>query len=200
MRCGWCDTPYALWHPEGGRRFAADVVAWAIGIGRRYAVFTGGEPVIQRDATDLCDGLTNAGLHVTLETAGTVFKPLSISLLSLSPKLANSTPHGTSHAKRHEAARLDFGVMNRLIAHTRKRGGDVQVKFVVTCEADLDKVEAVVARLKDLAPADVLLMPEGRDGVTLDTRSSWVAHACKTRDWRFCPRLHVYLYGDRRGK
>ncbi len=200
LRCGWCDTPYASWRPEGEQQVAADIVAWAIGTGRRHAVFTGGEPVLQQDAADLCDGLTNAGVHVTLETAGTVFKPLSISLLSLSPKLANSTPHGTTHAKRHEATRLNFGVMNRLIAHTRRRGGDVQVKFVVTCEADLAEVEAVVTQLNGLAPADVLLMPEGRDAVMLNSRSSWVAEACKTRDWRFCPRLHVYLYGDRRGK
>ncbi len=199
LRCGWCDTPYASWRPEGLQQIAADVVVWAIDTGRRHAVFTGGEPVIQPDAADLCDGLADAGLHVTLETSGTVFKPLAVSLLSLSPKLAHSTPRGTPHAEQHEATRLDFGVMNRLITHTRGRGGDVQVKFVVIGEADLAEVEAVVAQLDGLAPDDVLLMPEGRDLATLGARSAWVVEACKTRNWRFCPRMHVYLYGDRRG-
>ena len=198
LRCAWCDTPYASWHPEGGHQTAEQIAAWVVETGRRHAVFTGGEPVIQPDAEELCNRLSAAGVHVTLETAGTVFKPLAVDLLSLSPKLANSTPAGR-FAAAHEKRRLNFDAMNALIAHVRGRGGDVQVKFVVAAEADLAEVEQVVARLDGLAPADVLLMPEGRSVALQDERSRWVADACKARGWRFCPRLHVYLYGDRRG-
>ena len=202
LRCTWCDTPYASWHPEGGTRTVEDLAAWVTQTGRRHVVFTGGEPVIHPEAEALCDRLHSDGRHVTLETAGTVFKPLAIDLLSLSPKLANSTPwhrDGGRFAAAHERQRLNPDAMNRLIAHARDRGGDVQVKFVVTGDADLDEVAAVLETLEHVEPTDVLLMPEGTDVATLDRRAAWVAEACKARGYRFCPRLHVHLYGDRRG-
>ena len=202
LRCTWCDTPYASWEPEGDSRSVDVLARWVKFTGRRHVVFTGGEPVIHPEAAALCERLQTDGRHVTLETAGTVFKPLAIDLLSLSPKLANSTPWrrgGLRIAQQHEARRLDPDAMNRLIAHARGRGGDVQVKFVVTHEDDLAEIADVVATLNAVESSDVLLMPEGTDAATLDARSGWVADACKRTGYRFCPRLHVYLYGDRRG-
>ncbi len=202
LRCTWCDTPYASWHPEGGDESVDDIATWVASIGRRHVVFTGGEPVIQPQAADLCDRLVADGCHVTLETAGTVFKPLAIDLLSLSPKLANSTPwqrEDGRFARIHEEHRLNIDAMNGLIAHTRDRGGDVQVKFVLAAESDLAEVQAVIDQLDHVAREDVLLMPEGTDAATLDSRSGWLAELCKQTGYRFCPRLHVYLYGDTRG-
>ncbi len=89
--------------------------------------------------------------------------------------------------------------MNQLISHTRERGGDVQVKFVLASPSDLDEIRDVVGRLDAVADDDVLLMPEGTDTATLDSRSQWLADLCKTTGYRFCPRLHVHLYGDTRG-
>jgi 7-carboxy-7-deazaguanine synthase len=199
LRCVWCDTPYASWHPEGGQGSVDQIANWVAGLNRQHVVFTGGEPVIQPDADELCNRLAADGRHVTLETAGTIFKPLAIHLLSLSPKLANSTPVGLPQADAHERQRLDFDAMNGLIAHTRSRGGDVQVKFVVAQPEDLDEVRAVIDQLDAIALSDVLLMPEGRDVQTLDKRARWLAEACKATGYRFCQRLHVHLYGDTRG-
>ena len=199
LRCSWCDTPYASWNPEGGQESIDDIANWVKSTGRKHVVFTGGEPVIQPDADELCDRLSSDDRHVTLETAGTIFKPLAIDLLSLSPKLANSTPHGTRFAEQHERQRLNFDAMNQFIAHTRGRGGDVQVKFVVSEPSDLDELSAVVAQLDDVAADDVLLMPEGTTNERLDARAGWLAEVCKQTGYRFCPRLHVYLYGDARG-
>jgi 7-carboxy-7-deazaguanine synthase len=42
-------------------------------------------------------------------------------------------------------------------------------------------------------------MPEGIDRETLDERSAWISDICKQEGFRFCPRLHVLLYGNRRG-
>lgn len=202
LRCVWCDTPYASWNPEGTEQSVAELVEWVGSLNRQHVVFTGGEPVIQPEAEALCEALKQAGRHVTLETAGTVFKRLAIDLLSLSPKLSNSTPWQREEgrfARVHEEKRLNFEAMNQLIAHTHERGGEVQVKFVVAQPDDLREVEAVVARLDHLARADVLLMPEGTTVATLAERGNWVAEVCKTTGFRFCPRLHVYLYGDTRG-
>ena len=55
-----------------------------------------------------------------------------------------------------------------------------------------------LARLSGWTPADVLLMPEGVTPPT-DAAKRLIADACLTRGWRYCPRLHIDLYGNRRG-
>jgi 7-carboxy-7-deazaguanine synthase len=45
----------------------------------------------------------------------------------------------------------------------------------------------------------VILMPEGIDPARLRERAVWLAEICKEEGFRFSPRLHVDLWGDRRG-
>lgn len=175
-----------------------EVFAWVETTGRRHVVVTGGEPMIQPEVEPLCRRLMEAGRHVTIETAGTVYRPVAMSLLSMSPKLANSTPwerEGGRFAKAHEERRLDFEAMQRLI----DAAPEVQLKFVICQEADLVEVKSILARLRGWAAEDVLLMPEGVDAATLDSRAGWLAEVCKREGFRFCPRLHVHLYGSTRG-
>ena len=73
-----------------------------------------------------------------------------------------------------------------------------QLKFVVTRVEDLDEIRPIV----DLcgAPAErVLLMPEGRTREEIQARAGWLVEVCKATGYRYCPRLHVELYGNRRG-
>jgi 7-carboxy-7-deazaguanine synthase len=42
-------------------------------------------------------------------------------------------------------------------------------------------------------------MPEGTDRERLRERAVWLAEVCKVEGFRFSPRLHVDLYGNRRG-
>ncbi|MEZ6244017.1 MAG: 7-carboxy-7-deazaguanine synthase QueE [Phycisphaerales bacterium] len=201
LRCVWCDTPYASWAPEGGRIAIDTLVAQARGSGARHVVLTGGEPMLFPQVVPLSHALRDVGLHVTIETAGTVDQAgVHADLMSLSPKLANSTPvndprdPGGAWAARHEARRLDFAVLNTLIA----RFPDRQLKFVVNDPNDLTEIEEMLGRLSGWAPADVMLMPEG---VTTPEPSSvrWIAEACLERGWRYCHRLHIELFGDTRG-
>jgi 7-carboxy-7-deazaguanine synthase len=73
-----------------------------------------------------------------------------------------------------------------------------QLKFVVADPGDVDEIRAM---LRDLgAAADrVILMPEGTGPETLRSRGRWIVEICKTEGWRFSPRLHVDLWGNRRG-
>ena len=48
--------------------------------------------MIAPEIVALTERLRDAGLHITIETAGTVFQPVACDLMSISPKLANSTP------------------------------------------------------------------------------------------------------------
>jgi len=45
----------------------------------------------------------------------------------------------------------------------------------------------------------VVLLPEGIDSETLNTRGAWLAEVCKAHGYRFSPRLHVLLWGNKRG-
>ena len=73
------------------------------------------------------------------------------------------------------------------------------MKFVVSTEADVDKIASLLSGLKSWKPDDVQLMPEGIDVIALQSRSGWISDLCKQTGYRFSPRLHVMLYGNRRG-
>ena len=45
----------------------------------------------------------------------------------------------------------------------------------------------------------MILMPEGVDRDILRERGVWLAELCKEEGFRFSPRLHVELWGHRRG-
>src|SRR3954466_8168810 len=115
LRCVWCDTPYTSWQPEGD-----DLTLEAI-LERidhypqaRHVVLTGGEPMITPQVVELTERFRARNLHITIETAGTVFKPVVCDLMSISPKLAPSTPSGPWQ-EPHERLRLQPEVLRRLM-------------------------------------------------------------------------------------
>jgi 7-carboxy-7-deazaguanine synthase len=136
--------------------------------------------------------LRERGMHITVETAGTMYAPLACDLMSISPKLSNSTPEGVFRAQ-HERLRIQPEVLRRLIADY-----DYQLKFVIANEPDLAEAQELIAALN--APAcKVILMPEGITAEALNARGAGIAELCKRHGYRFSPRLHVHLYGNRRG-
>ncbi len=78
---------------------------------------TGGEPMIAPEVAALDAGSADAGLHITIETAGTVFHELECDLMSISPKLSNSTPEGPFRAQ-HERLRYQPEVLRKLMGGT----------------------------------------------------------------------------------
>jgi 7-carboxy-7-deazaguanine synthase len=197
LRCVWCDTPYASWEPEGSDISVGEIVKRVCAFEAKHVVLTGGEPMIMPEIGQLCAELKGRGFHITIETAATVFKDLPCDLASLSPKLRNSIPterEGGRFAVAHDRMRINVGVIQNFI----DSAGDFQLKFVVCDEAELGEIEEFLKQLKGWTPADVLLMPEGIEGESLAERSRWVAELCKCTGYRFCPRLHILLYGNKR--
>ena len=95
LRCRWCDTAYASWVPESENRLLCDLVDEAVASDSKHIVITGGEPMLFDQVEPLTMALREKGLLITIETAGTVHRSpdwMVCDLLSLSPKLANSTP------------------------------------------------------------------------------------------------------------
>jgi 7-carboxy-7-deazaguanine synthase len=192
LRCRWCDTPYTSWNPEGEEMSIDAIMAKVRALPATFAVVTGGEPMIAPGIGELTARLKRAGMHVTIETAGTVWNEVSCDLLSISPKLSNSTPEG-SFAAQHERLRIQPAVMAKLIA-----AHDYQMKFVIAERSDLAEIKALVKSL-GVPRRNVILMPEGVDIAVLRERTTWVAEICKVEGYRFTPRLHVELYGNKRG-
>ena len=162
-----------------------------------HVVLTGGEPMIAPDLPELAGALKKQGQHITIETAGTI-PPNGIpcDLASISPKLSNSTPpssHDPAWAKKHESTRLQPEVMSEWI-----RKYPFQLKFVVSSENDLAEIKSLLLKLPKIPVDLVLLMPEGIDSKTLASRSPWLVETCKREGFRFCPRLHIELFGHKR--
>jgi len=192
LRCAWCDTPYTSWKPEG-EELPLDAIMSAVAeYPARHAVVTGGEPMIAPGIVELTERLRARGLHITIETAGTVFAPVACDLMSISPKLANSTPEG-SWATQHDRLRFQPDILRQLMsAH------DYQLKFVVAQPGDLSEIQPMLDRL-GADHGKVILMPEGVDVSVLRERGLWLAEVAKREGFRFSPRLHVDLWGNRRG-
>ena len=200
LRCAWCDTPYASWHPEGESMSVEEITARVLAFPARHVVLTGGEPMAARDLPALAVGLRAHRKHITIETAGTLPpNGIACDLASISPKLRNSTPaKGTisdAWIERHERTRLQPEVICQWI-----RQHDFQLKFVVENPADLEEIRALLAALgEDVLPWKVLLMPQGIDMAALHGREDFLLEACKTHGYRYCHRLHIQLFGNTKG-
>ncbi len=196
LRCHWCDTPYTSWAPEGEPMAIGPILDYVRANDTGYVVVTGGEPMIAPEIVALTQALRRAGQHVTVETAGTVYAPVACDLMSASPKLAHSTPYqrdGGRWAVAHERLRLQPEVLARLIGEY-----EYQLKFVVAAPEDLDEILGLVARL-GARRERVVLMAEGTEPELLRRRGVWLVEICRRERFRFSPRLHIELFGNRRG-
>ncbi len=200
LRCAWCDTPYASWEPEGKLRALPELVAEVDAHpATRHVVLTGGEPMIAKDVRALAAALRATGRHLTIETAATVAPDgIGCDLASLSPKLLNSAPDPLAHAawrKKHEATRWQPDVVRAWID-----AYPYQFKFVVARPEDIEELEHMLAALKREIPRHkVLLMPEATSLEKMRSRAAWLGDLCKARGYRYAHRLHIELYGNKRG-
>ncbi len=200
LRCAWCDTPYASWQPEGEIRTVAQVVSAVERFpAARHVVLTGGEPMIAKEVHALAAALRATGRHLTIETAATVAPDgIGCDLASLSPKLLNSAPDPVAHGawrRKHEATRWQPDVVRAWIDRYA-----YQFKFVVSRPEDVDELEHMLAALqRDVPRHKVLLMPEATSLERMRDRAGWLGELCKARGYRYAHRLHIELYGHRRG-
>jgi 7-carboxy-7-deazaguanine synthase len=197
LRCVWCDTPYTSWTPEGDNWQVNEILREVTKHPSRHVVVTGGEPLLAREIGELTAKLKSLGAHVTIETAATVFKPVACDLVSMSPKLAHSTPWRRAKgkfAKTHEARRLNFEVMQQFIDRY-----DYQLKFVVNEKEDFAEIEEILKRLESVQPSNVLIMGQGQTARELRGKAKWIIELCKHYGFGYTPRLHIELFGNRRG-
>ena len=197
LRCVWCDTPYTSWRPEGEDWSIKEIIRKVGKYPSRYVVITGGEPLLAPEIEGLTTALKLTGAHITIETAGTIFKPVACDLVSLSPKLAHSTPvkrAGGKFATMHEQRRLNFEVITKFLD-----GYDCQLKFVVDQREDFKEIPAILENIPKVDPAHILIMAQGSTRPELKAKARWIVELCKKYGYGFTPRLHIELFGNRRG-
>jgi organic radical activating enzyme len=127
-------------------------------------------------------------------------------LISLSPKLSNSTPRpGTwmpylnrtvteQDKEKHEKWRCNYEAMKMLLdLHP-----DYQFKPVISDEKDLEEVKELQKEL-GVPNRKVYLMPEGINKEQVESRRKWLSELCQKEGYNFTDRLHILIYGDQRG-
>jgi 7-carboxy-7-deazaguanine synthase len=182
-----------------------------------HVVLTGGEPMLFAELVPLAAGLRRRGWHITIETAGTLYLPVACDLMSISPKLSNSSPlptnlrsvPGEGQAVRavppaerdprwttlHGLHRNAPDVIRRLIAEY-----DYQLKFVIDCPADCQEVSAYLAECPEIERSRVMLMPQGVDADSLAEKALWLAPYCAAHGLMFCPRRQIEWFGAERAR
>ncbi|MFE2727139.1 7-carboxy-7-deazaguanine synthase QueE [Kitasatospora sp. NPDC059327] len=194
LACGWCDTP-ETWD---SRRFnlaaesswwaVDDLIAWALEGTEPILVITGGEPLLQPGVVPLAERLIEAGRTVEFETNGTLAPPQRLVEAgvhwNVSPKL--------SGARVAKERRIVPETLRAFAALERAR-----FKFAVTALEELDEIEALEAEF-GLDP--VWVMPEGTNREAVRAGLQELAQPVIDRGWNLSGRLHIEIWGNRRGK
>ncbi len=204
LRCAWknldgtitrCDTPYTSWTPEKGwslnpKKTLESITETSI----THVVITGGEPTLQVDLPDVCYYFTNKGLNVTLETNGTRYYALKGVFVSLSPKLKSSYAATGSNKGVHTSNNSFMGGLKSWIMTN-----DYQLKFVVNEPEDITEILDIKTRLN--APSNkIFLMPQGINKKQFNERKDFILIACLEYGFNYTPRMHIELWGNKRGK
>ena len=197
LRCVWCDTPYTSWRPDGSEWSVCEILQETRKYACHHVVLTGGEPLLSPEIEELTGELRKESWHITIETAGTIFKNVACDLMSLSPKLANSTPWKRAkgkYASMHEERRLNPVVIGKyLVAY------DYQLKFVVEKPGEFEEIGDLLDQLNEVDRTRVLIMAQGKTSTQLRARAKWIVQHCLKHGYGYTPRLHIELFGNRRG-
>ena len=193
LACVWCDSRYTWdWdHYDPAEELRAvstsSLLDQVAAMDVDMMVVTGGEPLLQqRHLPPLLEGAKQQGWRVEVETSGTIpphLAPGLVDQFNVSPKLGNSG-NRRGRPYRPEVLRA-FQATGRAV-----------FKFVVQAPSDLDEADSMVA---ECGLEAVYVMPEGTDATTLTTRMQQLAGPVLARRWNLTPRLHILLWGDRRG-
>lgn len=197
LRCRFCDTAYAFNSTDEELDLSVEEIIGKILMhGRRHVVLTGGEPMLHSELVPLTKLLRKIRMKITIETSGTLDLPVCCDLISISPKLPNSTPIGASEQirRRHEYNRKQPDVVPELM-----RRYDYQLKFVVDSPMDFHDIESYLSELPKVIAYRVLLMPQAVDVETMKEKEPWIMKYAKKNGFRYCPRMQLEWYGNRRG-
>lgn len=159
-----------------------------LGFGVELIVISGGEPLSQQDRVlPTVRALRAHGVAVEFETNGTVIPTTDLvatgARFNVSPKLAHSGV--AEHRRKVPEALMCFA-----------RLPNAAFKFVCGDTSDLDEVDAFVT---EFGMRNVWIMPRGQSPEEIDLGIRTLADAVIARKWNLSGRLHVNIWGNKRG-
>ena len=193
LRCWFCDTLYASWSPQGQDLPVHEIFDQIVMHDCEHVVLTGGEPMLFAELIPLCHSLKSASCHITIETAGTLYLPVTCDLMSISPKFASSAPAVDNHPAwndRHERTRYSPQVIGQLL-----REYNYQIKFVIDSPNDCETAECYLREFPEIDRNRVYLMPQGTDLQQLLCVKRWLYPYCQQHKLHFCPRKQIEWFG-----
>ncbi|MBI5404188.1 MAG: 7-carboxy-7-deazaguanine synthase QueE [Ignavibacteriae bacterium] len=202
-----CDTPYTSWDFENPSNLGDLSIFEIIKEYKKHypadIVITGGEPTIQgKELISLCHEIKqlDKNIFITLETNGTFFDEyaLNVDIASISPKLKTSVPFKTEFEKGHEKNRINYKSLKSYQELHEIGNLDIQWKFVVTGRDDMEEIQNLQKQI-GFDNEDVFLMPEGISENNLSEKRLMVVELCKEYHYNYTDRLHITLWGNKRG-
>lgn len=197
LHCRFCDTPFAFWNTNEAQTLCLEEILGRILIyGNEHVVLTGGEPMLHAELVPLTQMLRDRNYTITIETSGTLNLPVCCDLMSISPKLSNSTPSLEEQPlefARHESNRAKLNVVEKLMEIYA-----YQLKFVVNIPKDLYEIEEYLSHIPSFEKHRILLMPLGTDPQELNEKARWLVPYCREKGYTFCPRMHIEWFGNSR--
>ncbi len=211
LHCIWCDTDYTWnWvntpfeHVNDSKKEynKYDKSDWILELPseeifqlvKKYpckrVILTGGEPLMQqKELEELSSYLKRKGYFIEIETNGTLLPSTKLDELidqyNISPKLSNSNNE------------LKLRIKNKTLAHFSSHA-KAFFKFVVDTEEDCLEIQDLISQF-NIDPQKVYLMPQGTDSDTIKKKQKWLVEMCKSSGYNFTDRMHIHLYGDKRG-
>ncbi len=202
-----CDTSYTSWYPEDLKNLGETDIDQISDKYRkvlcRDIVITGGEPTMQADELHLlCRKLKNINKdsYITIETNGTFIGEFInyTDLISISPKLKSSVPVNTSYERMHNKGRINKEVLMKYNSLHKAGKFDIQWKFVFTSEKDILEIKHLQSEA-GFENENVYLMPEGISKKDLNKTRTETVRACLKYNYNFTERLHILIWGNKRG-
>jgi len=183
LACKWCDTKHS-WG-NGILCSTGDVASLIQDFNCHSLVITGGEPLLQQAALSRLLALLPAGMHVEIETNGTLCPTPEleqrINQWNISPKLI------------HSGNPRDKALKPEVLAHFATLP-QAWFKFVVQGEEDWPAIEAL-----NLPPQRIILMPCATTRAALENARPAVVDMCLRHRVRLGDRLHLTLWDDKKG-
>lgn len=206
LRCAWknpdksittCDTPHTSFKPETNMTEIDSLVEEIHSHGCEHVVITGGEPYIQPKLVVLIDKLKQLGHFITVETNGTKYLETKADFLSISPKLAGSCAHD-KYRKMQEQKRLNYPELIKLI-----QNHNCQLKFVINSEEEALEILEIrhqIASLSGINVDDIIwVMPQGVEEKQFKEKAIVLANLCKKYKWKYTDRIHIRIWGQKKG-
>lgn len=193
-----------------------------------HLVITGGEPLLYKEGLcEFLKEVYRDDMFVTIETNGTL-EPIPannpdfmIDMYSISPKLSTSVGNGNGklsdiQMNLHNKTRINIPNLYKYVLDSI----DYQFKFVYSGEECINEIEDLYKQLEKYGEENfnnqesdykhdwflsyhpnyhTKLMPEGVTNEQLQKSRNECVEKCMEKGWEYTDRMHIVIWGDKRG-